>query len=154
VLIEFALLFPLLASLIFAGVTAAMGYNTQLSVSHAAREGARYAATLPGAQCTPTTSCSGLNWAQLVQRVVVQRSGGTLTTAQVCVSLVTGNYPAVVSGTGYTTNADGTPCLTDSSADSGRRVQVRVVRPGDSIDGIFFRVPITQRANSTVRFES
>lgn len=46
-LVELAMVLPLVVMLIVGMVSAGVAYNHQLSLTHAAREGARYAATLP-----------------------------------------------------------------------------------------------------------
>lgn len=45
--VEFALVLPILLILLFGIITGGMLYNQQLSVTQAAREGARFAATYP-----------------------------------------------------------------------------------------------------------
>jgi hypothetical protein len=47
--VEFALVLPILLILLFGTITGGMLYNQQLALTQAAREGARFAATLPGA---------------------------------------------------------------------------------------------------------
>ena len=155
-LVEFALLLPVLAMIVFGALTAGMAYNHKMDLTHAAREGARYGATVPQAQCTPTSNCGGLNWAQLVQSVVAERSFGALTTSQVCVALVSGSAspePAPVGPT-YTTEADGTACYDDGSGDTGKRVQVYVRKTDDKIDAVLFKANITLTSKATAKFES
>ena len=53
--VEFALVLPILLMLVFGGITGGLLYNQQQQLTHAAREGARYAATLEGA---PSGDCS------------------------------------------------------------------------------------------------
>src|SRR3954462_965659 len=110
-LVEFALVFPLLAFLLFGIFGAAVVLNRRLSVTQAAREGARYGATVPSEQCTPVTACSGLNWAQLVRNVTAQRSAGAIAASNVCVALVSGPGTAPVAvGTSFTTAGGSSPC--------------------------------------------
>jgi Flp pilus assembly protein TadG len=152
--VEFALVMPLLFSLVFGGLTAGIVLSRKHNLTHAAREGARYGAVVPDSQCQPTSNCGGLTWAQLVRSVVVQRSVGTASNAQVCVALVTGSAGTVVNGdTQFTTKSDGTPCYSDGSGDPGKRVQVSITRTGESINAVFFRVPVTLTAEGTARFE-
>jgi Flp pilus assembly protein TadG len=151
-LVELLILLPLLFMIIFGGVSAAISYNRKLDVTHAAREGARYGAALPELQCTPTSNCNGHNWAQHVQAVVVERSDGTLTAAQVCISLVKGATGVPV-GASFTTKGDGTSCFDDGNGDAGKRVQVSTRRTGDSINAVFVRVPVTLASDATARFE-
>src|SRR5215470_9052737 len=133
-------------------VSAGSVYNHKLDLVHAAREGARYGATLPKGQCTPSSKCGNKTWAQLVQSVVVERSEGGISKNEVCVSLVTGKPGAPTDAT-YTTKADGSRCYNDGDDDNGYRVQVRIVRTDDEINGAFFRVPVTLSSSATAKLE-
>jgi Flp pilus assembly protein TadG len=152
--VEFALVVPLLFSLVVGGLTGGIVLSRKQSLAHAAREGARYGAVVPASQCQPTSNCGGLTWAQLVRSVVVQRSVGTASNAQVCIALVTGSAGTVVDGDAqFTTKSDGTACYSDGSGDPGLRVQVSITRADESINAVFFRVPVTLTAQATARFE-
>jgi len=79
-LVEFALILPLVLMLAFGVVTAGLTYNHKIDLTHAAREGARYGATLAQLQCSGSPNpCGTQTWAQVVQSVVVQRAAGDLT---------------------------------------------------------------------------
>jgi Flp pilus assembly protein TadG len=151
-LVEFVLLVPLFVVLILGLVTAGIVYNHNLDVVHAAREGARYGATVPQSQCTDTSKCSGSTWAGLVRSLVVERSDGDVSAAQVCVALVAGTSGTPINST-FTTNTDGSHCYDDGNADTAARVQVRIVRTGDSINAAFFTIPVTLTSNATAKFE-
>src|SRR6266513_376229 len=98
-LVEFALVLPLVLMLTFGMVSSALAYNHKMDLIHAAREGARYGATLPRDQCIGSPNpCGTSTWAQVVQSVVVQRSLGDVTAAEVCVALVSGNPGTTSSG--------------------------------------------------------
>lgn len=120
-MVEFALVLPILLVLLLGTVSAGLAWDTKLQVSHATREGARYGVTVPVDQEFDTGS-----WAENVRNVVVARSAGELTAADVCVALVEDTPPTVWDGDGgFTTNVDGTPCYDDSAVgDSSMRVQV------------------------------
>jgi Flp pilus assembly protein TadG len=150
-LVEFALVLPVFAMLIFGAFSGAMAYNTKQSIVYAAREGARYGATIPQSQCTPTSNCSGKTWAQLVQAVVVSRSNGAVTTGDVCVALVTGS-PVTVASAPFTTKSDGTACFSDSSGDNSARVQVSISHD-TSIDAVLKKIPITESSQATAKYE-
>jgi Flp pilus assembly protein TadG len=152
VLVELALVLPLFLALVLGLVSTGIVYNHKLDLVHAAREGARYGATVPVQQCTPSTKCSGKTWAQLVQTVVVQRSDGDVTTDQVCVALVTGTTGAPIDST-FTTKSDGTSCYDDGNTDTAARVQVRIRRSGDSINAAFIKIPVTLTTNADAKFE-
>jgi Flp pilus assembly protein TadG len=160
-LVEFALVFPLLVVMMLGIVTGGLTYNQKLQVTHAVREGARYGATIPAGQ---NWTGSG-TWASNVRDLVIERSAGDLTGAQVCVALVentSATTTVVVSATGkpqanFTTNTDASPCYTEAypqfnSNDNGRRVQVRATRPA-VIDLAFSRIDIQLVGQATARAE-
>jgi Flp pilus assembly protein TadG len=160
-LVEFALILPLVLMLAFGMMTAGLTYNHKIDLTHAAREGARYGATLAQLQCAGSPNpCGTKTWAQVVQSVVVERAFGDVTAAQVCVALVTGN-PGAVIGSGFSANTglmtgtatgDGT-CYSDGNDDPGKRVQVAIRKTGDSINGILFKFPVTLTSQATAKFE-
>ena len=128
VVVEFALVLPLLVALLLGVTTAGMAYNKKLNLTYATREGARFGATVP-----PSQSWASGTWATNVRDVVVTRSGGDLTAADVCVSLVVSSSAttsAVYSpSSSFSTKSDGSACLSDtypqySTSDNGLRVQV------------------------------
>jgi Flp pilus assembly protein TadG len=152
-MVELVLIVPLFLILLMGLVSSGIVYNHKLDLVHAAREGARYGATVPQNTCLQTPNpCGTKTWAQLVQGVVAQRSDGDVTTAQVCVSLVSGTTGAPISA-GFTTKSDGSHCYDDGNGDIGVRVQVRIVRANDSINAAFFKVPVTLTSTATAKFE-
>jgi Flp pilus assembly protein TadG len=153
-LVEFALILPVLAAITFGMLSAGVVYNHKMDVTHASREGARYGATVPAAQCTPTSNCGGLTWADLVQSVVAERSFGdvTATDSQVCVALVTGANSVYSPSSSYST--DGTTCYDDGGADTGERVHVKITKTGDKINAVLFRANVTLTSKATAKFES
>ncbi len=152
-LIEFALIFPLLAMLLFGTLTGGLVLNRRMAISEASREGARYGATVPSDQCTPVTVCSGRTWAQQVQNVAVSRAGGAVTASNVCVALVAGPGSAPVPlSLAHTTKSTLSPCYVDNSADSDNRVQV-VITFNDRIQAIITDIPVSVTAKSTAKLE-
>ncbi|MEZ5166072.1 MAG: TadE/TadG family type IV pilus assembly protein [Acidimicrobiales bacterium] len=161
-LVEFALVAPILFSLILFLSTGATALNRQITLNHAADEGARFGAVVPPNQ----TFASG-TWATNVRDLVIARSGGELaasTGASVCVSLVQGNTPTVVSSpnpaTWYSTKAGGAPCDTgDTYAlynppfDVGLRVQVVVTRSAH-LEAIAFSSSVSLDATAIARSET
>jgi Flp pilus assembly protein TadG len=154
-LVEFAIILPMVLMLAFGIMTAGITYNHKIDLTHAAREGTRYGATLPQLQCTGSPNpCGTQTWAQVVQSVVVERAMGTVSASQVCVSLVTGN-PGTVLASGFSVNspnANGT-CYSDGNGDPGKRVQVSITKTGDKIDGLLFKMPVTLSSQATAKFE-
>jgi Flp pilus assembly protein TadG len=158
-MVEFALIMPLFMIIIFGGITAAVSYSHKSDVVHAVRDGARYGATVPKAQCNIIADCQGRNWAELVQYVTAQRSDGALSTSQICVALVTGvggtvwTQPGGVFTTGTNATFPTTGCFDDGNVDSGTRVHVSAVRGGDQINLVFKTLPITLRSKGIARYE-
>jgi TadE-like protein len=156
-LVEFALILPVFMMLVLGAFSGASTYNTKVSMTSAAREGARYGATLAA------IPSGGTPWANAVRDVVVQRSGGELTNNQVCVALVQGP------GTSPTVSPAGTPpqtyywlgsigpasgpCFVDNSSDAGQRVQIRVKKTGH-IEALLFKVSPTLTSSAVARYEA
>lgn len=80
--VEFALIVPFLAMLLFGMITTGLTYNDHLSVANAVREGGRFGAGLDYTQGT---------WATSVRDRVKDTyfsSGGTISDAQICVRIL------------------------------------------------------------------
>lgn len=80
--IEFALVVPLLFTLIFGTISTGLAYSDHLSATNAVREGARYGAA---------ADISQVGWATSVRdrvKAVYFNAGVTVTDAQICVKLV------------------------------------------------------------------
>jgi len=153
-MVEFALVLPLVLMLTFGAVSTALVYNHKIDLTHAAREGARYGATLPRDQCLGSPNpCGTSTWAQVVQSVVVQRSLGDVAAADVCVALVTGNPGSTSTGLYVNSFRADHLCFDDGSADPGDRVQVSLRRTSDRINGILFSFPVTLTSQATAKFE-
>ena len=146
-LVEVALILPVFAMLLFGMLSGGSLYNRKMELTQAAREGARYGMTVSEGQ----TFTDGGTWEDNVRAVVLERAGGDITEADVCVSLVTDATPVVVDD--HTTRADGTPCFDDSAGGEGaKRVQVHIARPGE-LDAIFIRIPVELTARASGRHE-
>jgi Flp pilus assembly protein TadG len=84
IFVEFALVLPLLMSLVLGIYTGGQAYTNKIGVVEAVREGARYGASLPMG-----TDPSALStWEALVKSRVVDASGGDILPADVCVKWV------------------------------------------------------------------
>lgn len=157
-LVEFALILPVFMMLLFGMITVGLALNDKQQMTHATREGARYAATVPAGQ----TFASG-TWAENVRSVVSDRSVDTLADADICVSLVEGPVGAVVDG-----NADystlvvaGTPqpCIPGqtyptTANDNGRRVQVTATKDAKIDLVLFGSYDVTMDVQATAKSES
>lgn len=124
-LVEFALVLPILAALMLGTITGGFALNQKQQVTHATREGARYAASI-----APNQAFVSGTWAENVRDLVVERSAGDLANSGVCVSLVQGS-PAVVvlPAASHSTAAGNLPCISGetypvTANDTGLRVQV------------------------------
>ncbi len=150
---EFAMILPVLTMLLFGLITAGLALDDKQQMTFAAREGARYAATVPASQ----TFSSG-TWATNVRKIVVDRSSGTLSASDVCVSLVEGSPAKVVlPSSSYSTS--GVPCIVGetfpiTSTDNGRRVQVTAARGARIELVVFGHIDVRLDADATTRSES
>ena len=158
VVVEFALVLPILVALLLGVTTAGLAYNKKLNMTYATREGARFGATVP-----PTQSWTSGTWASNVRDLVVARSGGDLAAADVCVSLVVSSSAttsAVYSpSASFTTNGDGSACINDtypqySVSDSGLRVQVTSTSSARIELAMWKPVDAILTAKATARSES
>jgi Flp pilus assembly protein TadG len=147
VLVEFALVFPILAMLLIGLVSSARLYDANLELSHATREGARYGATMPADQ----VFASG-TWATNVRQRVLNRAGTSLSSSQVCVALIQGS-PGVAVSSGHTTAGGASGCYDDSaSGETELRVQVSTTRTV-AFDALIFSRDITLDSRATIRHE-
>lgn len=86
-IVEFALIFPVLVTMMMGTVTAGLAYNDKLSIANAVRDSARLGSAIDynTAPTTPTT------WANSVQLRVQQayaNSASSLALSQICVQLL------------------------------------------------------------------
>lgn len=156
-LVEFALVLPVLLSLLLGIVTGGIAFNRNISIDNAARESARYGATLP--------VDGGMSaWLNSVADVAIGSATGELDDGEqgrsVCVAYVhpDGADPVdqttrlVVDSAGIRTVAVGSQCFADTRPNDERRVQVQVQRDTDLILVLWGRT-VTLEGQSTVRFE-
>ena len=155
VLVEFAMVLPILAMLLFGLLSAGIAWNQNLALASAARSGGRYAATLP------TTNYTSLNdyLDAIATRVIGSADGNLATTVagrSICVAYVhpdgtetlDQNTSRTETGNGTVTRATGTnaKCFTDSQTSSDTRIQILVQRTGDIQTGIWTQnITITQK---------
>lgn len=158
-IVEFALVLPLLMALVIGIVSIGSALNDKQSLTHAAREGARYGARLP----TDQIFADG-TWASNVREVAIKRAGGDIepeSGSTVCVSLVHGSPATTFSdpfpASSYSTKSDGTPCdptetYATTDGDTGLRVQIVVTHPV-VIEAIFFSHPVEVSSSATMQSE-
>lgn len=156
-LVEFAFVLPLLLMILMGIVTGGIAFNRNISVDNAARESARYGATLPVE--------SGMNtWLNDVADVAIRSAAGDLNDGiqgrQVCIAYVHPDGSDVDDRTtrltvntagARTVNVGGT-CFADGRPNDERRVQVALERESDLILVLWGRT-LTLAGESTVRFE-
>ena len=160
-LVELAFALPILIMLLVGMVSSGIAYNNQLSLTHAAREGGRYGATLP------VNNFASLNaWLDEVVAQTVADGTGALDVGvpgrYICVAYV---YP-VGSAEGFPndqtarkeisssgTIQDGNQCMADGRPDEERRVQVVVGRDTE-FSVVFFSSTLGLDAEAVNRFEA
>lgn len=155
-LIEFAMILPILAALLLGIVTVGLALNGKNSINNAAREGARYGATLP----VDTTMTA---WLNDVADVAIRSATGQLDNGidgrTLCVAYV---YPAgtavkdrtskvEIDMAGNRTYTLG-QCFNDGRPNDERRVQVSAARDTE-IFALFFVRGVTLDGESVARFE-
>jgi len=152
VLVEFALVMPILVMLLFGLVSSGMAWNQNLSLASAARSGARYAATLP------TSGYASMDdyLDAIAQRVIDSSEGNlasTVTSRVICVAYwhpsgtetLDQNRSRTLTNTTVTRSST-TPCFTDNQATGDKRIQVSVQRSGTIQTGLWSQtVTLTQK---------
>jgi Flp pilus assembly pilin Flp len=135
--VEFALLFPVFVMITFGMISAGITISRQVNISQAAREAARYGATLSFASAGGSVD----DWLQKVQAAAVSAAGGDVDAAvgsrYVCVAYVGGSSATKSLTLGGGGPASGSPCYDDSASVTGAHVQV-VVRRESDINGVLF----------------
>jgi len=161
-LVELAFALPLVLMLILGMVSAGIAFNHQLALTHAAREGGRYAATLPVAPGTME------DWlAEIISQVIDDATGSLddgVPGQYICVAYV---HPAGEDATDETTRRVKTnSVLGDAESDeqcfiddpggtktAQRRVQVLVRRDTD-FNVLVFSSTLNLDAGAVSRFEA
>lgn len=135
-------------------LTGGLVLNQRQQITHATREGARYAAAIAPAQ----TFVSG-TWASNVRDLAVERSAGDLVASDLCVSLVQGSPATVVSPAAtYSTAAGNGACIPGQTYpvtpnDPGLRVQVTAARPAAIELGVVGDIDVVVAAKATAKSE-
>jgi Flp pilus assembly protein TadG len=143
-LVETALVLPILMALLLGVFTGGSAYFQKISLVDAVREGARY-----GASLEESTATGGLStWRLNIKNRVVQLSGGVLTTADVCVDLVTPTGSNVVCGVSDPSGASADPTVLAPT----RLVKVSVTKTA-RIQFFFFTLNPTMASHVVARYE-
>jgi hypothetical protein len=139
VLVEFALVLPLLLALLLGIFTGGTAYTNKIGLVEAVREGARFGASLPmgvGAGAVDT-------WESGVRNHVVEASAGDVAYADVCVKYV---LPTGGSDCGLADPAGA------SSEPSIHLVKVSATRPA-TLEFFFFSTETVMKSGLVARFE-
>ncbi len=151
--VEFALILPLLVVLIFGIIFGGFAFNTKLTITQAAREGARFGATLP---LEPGQSVPGDAWfAAVLERVEDSAFGDQGLRGgerYVCIRFVPDSGTAVPPRE-FGNTAAGDCTLPSSSVDDRERVEVVVSRP-TTLEFIFYSFDVTLRSAGIARYEA
>lgn len=156
VMVEFALLLPVLIMMLLGTITVGLSYNRSNSLNNGARESARYGATLPVGDDLSA-------WLNSVADVAIASTTGDLTASapdqELCIAYV---YPdgtegndqtvAVIEIGGSRSIATGVTCFEDGRPGDERRVQVSMHRTSDFQTGAFTKT-INLNAQSVTRYE-
>jgi Flp pilus assembly protein TadG len=160
-LVEFALVFPVLAMLLLGMISGAVAWNTNLALSQGARVAARQAVTIP--LPATTTEATMAPWLDGIAGRAVAASEGAMGSGvdgrAVCVAFV---YPAGAAadqtfsrslGPTGTRTSSTLPCFPDGQDDDARRVQVVLERKGVLDIGIRRQV-LSLRRQVVYRYEA
>jgi Flp pilus assembly protein TadG len=143
-LVELALILPLIMALLLGIFTGGSAYFQKISLVDAAREGARYGASLK----SDVTGGGLATWTLNVQNRVVALSGGQVTAADVCAALVKPTGADTTCGVSDPSGASTDPTsLTPASV-----VKVSVAKVA-KIEFIFFTANPTLTAKVASRYE-
>lgn len=168
-LLEFAVVLPVLLSLLLGIITSGSALNSSNSINNAARESARFGATLPADNLT--------FWLNEVADVAIDSATGDLKDGSpgryICVSyvypdgtistVIIDGEPVPVMGADHTARLEineagaktvtaGQSCYNDGRPNGERRVQVVGRRDAD-LQFVFFDRTVTLDGQSTARFE-
>jgi Flp pilus assembly protein TadG len=154
-LVEFAIIMPLLFMLILGMFTGGLAYSQSISMNNAAREAARYGASLP-------QGGSADAWLRDVATAAREAATGDLATGvpgeNICVAYV---HPGATSGQqttrrlvlqGASESFSNQTCRTDGRPPSERRVQVQVRRT-TTLEALVFSRELTLERGAVMRYE-
>ena len=148
-LVEFALILPVVVSLLMGLVTGGLAYNKKIAITDAVRGAARYGATL-----NDSTS-----FATSVRDRLVQLSAGELAVGDVCVELVRAGSPNTVTRSWYASAgnsscpasfgaAPATPAMTTGTC----VVKVWAMKTA-KLQAVFFNSDLALKGGSVAGFE-
>lgn len=147
-LVEFALILPVLASLLLGTVTGGAAYHRKITMTDAVREGSRFGATLNDAAGFGTS----------VRDRTVQLSAAELTNNDVCVQLVRAGSPDTVVRSYYPSGGGSCPANFGSAPEtptmaSGYCVVKVWAHRTSTLQAFFFSRPVELTAKSVAAYE-
>lgn len=157
------MILPVFMILVLGMFTGGLAYSTKLSLDGAAREGARYGATLAVADATCSGSSATARWLQCVASAAQQAATGDLEAGQqgrrICVAYVypdgtlTGDRTAnlVIDANGSSQGSS--TCFSDGQPNDVRRVQVQVTRVR-KLEAMVWSTDLDLNARAITRFEA
>jgi len=148
-LVEFALILPIVVSLLLGMVTGGLAYNKKIAITDAVRGATRYGATLADSSTFATS----------VRDRLVQLSASELTNSDVCVQLVRGGSTEVVVRSWYGSAANsscpstfGTPPATPTVSVGYCVVKVWGMKAA-KLQAVFVNSDLRLKAGSVAAFE-
>lgn len=152
-LVEFALVLPVFMMLLLGMFTGGLAFSRKTSVSQAAREGARYGATLPITASLPADA-----WLTKVADLTTASADGELGATQpgqhLCVAYVPGaGPPRRRDQVGTAVSFSNATCVADDGRSGETRVQVVTGRTS-KLEALLFSRDLDLAAQAVARFEA
>lgn len=157
------MILPVFMILVLGMFTGGLAYSTKLSLDGAAREGARYGATLAVADASCTGTTDKARWLRCVASAAEQAASGDLDAGQqgrrICAAYVFPDGAAlgdstaslVIDSSGSTFGTS--TCFSDGQPNDVRRVQVLVTRV-KKLEAMVWSTDLNLNARSITRFEA
>jgi Flp pilus assembly protein TadG len=148
-LVEFALILPIVVSLLMGLVTGGLAYNKKIAITDSVRGAARYGATLADSSTFATS----------VRDRLVQLSATELSASDVCVQLIRGGSTEVVVRSWYASSSNsscpstfGTAPATPTVSDGYCVVKVWGMKEA-TLQAVFFNSDLRLKAGSVAAYE-
>lgn len=152
-LVEFALVLPVFLMVVLGMLTGGLAYSRKLSIAQAAREGARFGATLP-----ITTSVPIGTWLTRVSDLTIASSDGELGPDRpgrfVCVAYVQASGTAMRRQTVGAASpvVESQPCIADDGRSGEARVQIVASRTSE-LEVLVYSRTLTLSSHAVARAE-
>jgi Flp pilus assembly pilin Flp len=150
--VEFALLASLLFMLIFGSISAGISFSRSNALQTAAREGVRFAATLPGADTDVNTWLTSV--ITTTQGAALGELDDGIPGRTICAAFVGGGADTSLTRNPIGPDTSGTECFTDGLTGDADvpRAQVVVERETE-IQAVLFAIDITVSGDAVARYE-